>query len=218
MAASEARKGVCLCAPLVRNQYRPGTNRWSCRRTPSFSCSFGHMQERFEDPEVVYVERADAESGNGAAHADAEHSGSDDGIAEHRGSATKVWCCCWLAGLTANIKQLQLKALRTERLHCGLFNTIGSSFTCRACCMNTHRVLCRRCGTHRSAMACATAWVRARPLHSEGCNSTAPNFIRPILAKFWLAPSGERRGPCCRVGPPHSRVSQVSECELGDCV
>ena len=53
-------------------------------------------QERFEDPDVVYVERAAAEGTHGAAHAEAEHSGSEDGIAEHRGSASKVRCCCML--------------------------------------------------------------------------------------------------------------------------
>lgn len=63
-----------------------------CERFQAADAVSCHAQERFEDPDVVYVERAAAESSNGGVHAEAEHSGSEDGIAEHRGSANKVCC------------------------------------------------------------------------------------------------------------------------------
>ncbi|KAK9835968.1 hypothetical protein WJX81_002349 [Elliptochloris bilobata] len=46
------------------------------------------MPERFEDPEVVYVERASPANGN--AHVEAAHGGAYDGIADYRGSANKA--------------------------------------------------------------------------------------------------------------------------------
>ena len=90
--------GVCLFVYILgKTQVPMPYQRLHCRLCPGCTRSPCHAQERFEDPEVVYVERAAAESGNGAAHAEAEHSGSEDGVAEHHGSASKVRCCCRMA-------------------------------------------------------------------------------------------------------------------------
>ena len=50
-------------------------------------------QERFEDPEVIYMKR-DAVPGSAEAHEAAadEDGGLDEGIPDFRGSATKVTC------------------------------------------------------------------------------------------------------------------------------
>ena len=50
-------------------------------------------QERFSDPEVIYMKREAAPSGAEAAQAATDDDGGvDDGIEDYRGSATKVSC------------------------------------------------------------------------------------------------------------------------------
>lgn len=50
-------------------------------------------QERFEDPEVIYMKREAAPGSEEAAEAAADDSGGlDDGIEDYRGSTTKVRC------------------------------------------------------------------------------------------------------------------------------
>ena len=51
------------------------------------------MQERFEDPEVVYIERdlpANGAHAGADAKAEAAPSGLDDGVPDYKGSAAKV--------------------------------------------------------------------------------------------------------------------------------
>ena len=50
-------------------------------------------QERFSDPEVIYMKREAAPGSAEAAEAAADDDGGvDDGIEDYRGSATKVSC------------------------------------------------------------------------------------------------------------------------------
>ena len=59
------------------------------------------------------MERAAAEGTHGAAHAEAEHSGSEDGIAEHRGSASKARCCCMLGSYQSHVIPILLTMRQT---------------------------------------------------------------------------------------------------------
>ena len=71
------------------------SERWQWQFFPNSCAKYGvwYVQERFEDPEVVYVERdlpANGAHAGADAKAEAAPSGLDDGVPDYKGSAAKV--------------------------------------------------------------------------------------------------------------------------------